>query len=78
MEIGFLINMFLPGARLMNRSVLLQLFAASLAMLFFVSVANAGFDDSNQSKIILWSGTDLSSTLVTAAPGRYGATLRND
>ena len=69
MESGFLINMFLPGARLMNRSVLLQLFAASLAMLFFVSVANAGFDDSNPSKIILWSGTDLSSTLVTAAPG---------
>jgi hypothetical protein len=44
---------------------------ATVAMVVLVSagVALAGFDDSNSNGIIYWSPDDLSSTMVTAAPG---------
>ena len=42
---------------------------AALAVLVGVAPASAGFDDSNANSIIYWSPNDLSSTLITAAPG---------
>ena len=55
----------------MNRSQrhCIPVILLSLCGYFSAAMSEAGFDDSNSSKIILWSGTDLSSTLVTAAPG---------
>ncbi|MEC8337797.1 MAG: PEP-CTERM sorting domain-containing protein [Planctomycetota bacterium] len=46
-----------------------HLLAAWCGLLLYSSVSNGGFDDSNSDNIILWSGSDLSSTMVTAAPG---------
>ena len=47
----------------------IHLLAAWCGLLLCSAVSNGGFDDSNSDNIILWSGSDLSSTLVTAAPG---------
>ena len=53
----------------MNRTGALCLLPLFLVAVFCATTTRAGFDDANASKIILWSGTDLSSTQVTAAPG---------
>ena len=53
----------------MKRSGVLRLLASFFAVVLCAATARAGFDDSNLANIILWSGTNLSSTQVTAAPG---------
>ena len=53
----------------MNCSGSFRLLSVPLALFLCASIARGGFDDSNPNNIILWSGSDLSSTLVTASPG---------